>query len=590
MKLASLILLLAVSGRSAEVKNPDTYTYLTISDADSLDPAWSYDTASHAIMLNLYDTLVAFKPGSIDKLDAVIATKVPSVGNGLMSADGRVYTFPIRKGVKFWDGTPMTPEDVQYSIVRFMLSDRDAGPSSLLLQPVLGYPSTRDEKGKLNENAYKDAMKAVQIKGDNIVVTMPRPFAPLLTIFAQWAPIISKQWAIKHGAWDGTEATWVKFNNPQKQSSPFYENAMGTGPFMFERWDRRSKQFVLGRNDAYWRGPAKLKRVIVKGVNEFSTRKLMLQAGDADSIYATAPEWKQLQNVPGVTIIDNLEAVENNPVAYFTFKVNPVANQFVGSGKLDGDGIPVDFFSDKDVRKGFAYSFDYQGFLRDVRRGKGSQGRGAIPRTLPGYNAKGKIYSLDPAKATEHFKKAMGGKVWENGFRFTLAYNSGNVERENVCQILKRSVEGLNPKFKIDVRPIEWPTFLDSYKSSKLPIFVMGWSADYPDPHNFAFPLLHSKGDFPMTQHYANPEIDKLIDQAIVETDMAKRKELYIKAQALEYEDAPHIVINDTTRFRPQRDWVHGFVHSPVFPGAPWDQYFYPLWKGSGSEGAKQGR
>lgn len=574
---------------SAQVKNPDTYTYLTISDADSLDPAWSYDTASHAVQLNLYETLFAFEGGSLDKLAPRAAAKVPTRKNGLISADGRVYTIPLRKGLKFHDGTEATPEDVRYSIMRFMLFDRDAGPSSLLLQPLVGYPNTRDEKGTLNPKVYADAAKAVQIKGDNLVLTLPQPFAPLLTILAQWAPVVSKKWAAANGDWDGAEATLAAWNNGKKQSSPFYEKAMGAGPFKLERWDRRTKQFVLARHDGYWRGPAKLKRVIIKGINEFSTRKLMLQAGDADSIYATAPEWKQLQDIPGVKIIDDLETVENNPVAFFTFKINSTANAFIGSGKLDGSGIPVDFFSDKDVRKAFAYSFDYEGYLRDVRRGKGAQGKGCIPRTLPGHNAKGKTYKLDLAKAEEHFKKAHGGKLWESGFQFTLAYNSGNVERENLAQILKRNVEKVSPKFKIDVRPIEWPTFLDSYKSSKLPIFLIGWMADYPDAHNFAFPLMHSKGDYPATQKYANAEADRLIDQAITETDPAKRKAIYAKLQEVEYEDVPHLIINDTLRFRPQRDWVQGFVHSPVFPGAPWDSYYYPLWK-SAPSGSKQGR
>jgi peptide/nickel transport system substrate-binding protein len=580
------LLLLSVAFRSGlaadagPVKNPDTYTYLTISDADSLDPAYAYDTSSHMIILNVYEPLFAFKGSSLEELTPVIAEQVPTKKNKGISRDGRVYTIPIRKGVFFHDGTVLTPEDVRYSIMRFILSDRDAGPSSLLLQPLLGYASTRDAKGNLNHSAFKDAAKAVQVKGDKVILTLPKPYAPLLSILAQWSPIVCKSWAVVHGDWDGTEATWEKFNNPKKEGSPFFERANGTGPFMLTRWDRRTQEFVLDRFDRYWRGPAKLKRVVVKGVNEFSTRKLMLQAGDADSIYATAPEFNQLQNLPGVTILDGLAIVENNPIAFFTFKVNPVGNPFIGSGQLDGRGIPPDFFNDKDVRKGFAYSFDYKGYIKDVRLGKGSQGTGCIPKTLPGHNPAQKTYTYDLKQAAEHFKKAFGGKVWDTGFEFTLAFNSGNVERENLCQILKRSVESLNPKFKINVRPIEWPTFLDSYQASKLPIFVMGWAADFPDPHNFAFPLMHSQGNFPPTQHYDDPQADKLIDQAIGETEMAKRKKLYYKLQELEFEDAPHLIINDTTRYRPQRDWVQGYVHSPMFPDSPWGTYFYPIWKG----------
>jgi peptide/nickel transport system substrate-binding protein len=112
-----------------------------------------------------------------------------------------------------------------------------------------------------------------------------------------------------------------------------------------------------------------------------------------------------------------------------------------------------------------------------------------------------------------------------------------------------------------------------------LPIFVMGWQADYPDPHNFAFPLMHSKGDYPFVQKYKNPEADRLIDAAIFETDPAKRKEIYARLQEIEYEEAPHLVILDTVRFRTQRDWVQGWTHNPIFPDSPYGSYFYPISK-----------
>ncbi|MBI3550500.1 MAG: ABC transporter substrate-binding protein [Elusimicrobia bacterium] len=570
----------AATPAAAAVKNPDTYTYLDISDADSMDPAWSYDTASHEAILEIYDTLFQFEGSSTEKMIPLLAEKVPTKANGLITADNLTYTIPIRKGVKFFDGSPLTPEDVKYSIVRFMLLDRNAGPSALLLEPILGYPSTRDEKGNLNPNAFKDAEKAVQVQGNNVVIKLPKPFAPLLTIFCSHSPILSKAWAAKNGAWDGSEATWVKFNNPtNKENSPFHAKAMGTGPFMLDRWDRKTHELILSRHENYWRGPAKLKQVIIKGINEFSTRKLMLQAADADNIYADWPDYSKLQGMDGVRITEDLATIEINPVAFFTFKINTLGNPNLGSGKLDGNGIPADFFNDVNVRKGFAYAFDYQGLIKDVYRGKGSQANGCIPKTLPGHSTTGQTHSFDLKKAEEHFKKAWGGQVWEKGFQFTLLYNSGNVARQNVCAIMKRAVESLNPKFKIDVRPVEWPTFLDAYRASKLPIFVMGWQADYPDPHNFAHPLMHSMGNYPIVQHYANPEADKLIDLAKSETDIAKRKALYSKLQTIEFADVPHLVFINTVRYRPERDWVRGYVFNPVFPQSPWGSYYYPMYK-----------
>jgi len=584
MKLFRPVLCLSLAGLGArpavaEVKNPDTYTYATISDADSVDPAWPYDVASHVLILNIYEPLFTYSGASIQKLLPLIAARVPSRANGLISADGRTYTIPIRKGVLFHDGTPMTPEDVRYSLMRFMLFDRDAGPSPLLLQPLLGYPTTRDDSGRLKPNAYKDAARAVEVRGNNVILRLPAPFSPLPTILAMWAPVVSKRWAIQNGDWDGTEATLPKFNNFKKESTPFFERANGTGPFMLERWDRKNKEAVLLRNDRYWRKPAALKRVIIRAVPEFGTRKLMLEAGDADNITADWDNLGQLQNLPGVEIIKDLSSIEENPVAFFTFHVNAAGNPYIGSGKLDGNGIPPDFFSDKDVRKGFAYAFDYQGYIQGTFRGHGTQGTGCIPKGLLGHNPGQKTYAYDLALAREHFKKAWGGRVWENGFEFSLLYNSGNTPRENFCQILKRQVESLNPKFKIDVRVVEWPTFLDGMDHSRLPIFILGWEADYPDPHDFAFPLMHSKGNYPVDQKYSNPEADRLVEAALAETNPEKRKALYYKLQALEFEDALHIVPIDRLMYRAQRTWVKGWTHNPIFPDSPWGAYYYPIHK-----------
>lgn len=577
--LLALAVGLAACGHKAKQFDPETYTYLTFSDSDSLDPAWAYDSASNMVILNIYEGLFFFRGSSTEQLDPLIAEKVPTRANGLVSADGRTYTIPIRKGIKFHDGTPMTPQDVRYSIMRFMLYDRDAGPSALITQPLLGYPSTRDEKGNIRPNAYKDADKAVQVEGDNVVLHLPRPYAPLLTIFVQYSLIVSRDWMVKNGDWDGTEATWQKFNNPKKESSPAFEHANGTGPFKLERWDRANKECVMLRNDGYWRAPARLKRVVMKSVDEFNARKLALAAGDADNIYADRDVISQLEGIPGVKLIDDLPTMEMNPMAFFTFKINTEGNPYSGSGKLDGDGIPPDFFSDINVRKGFAYAFDYAGFIRDVSRGKGTQATGCIPKSLPGYNPDQKTYSLDPAKATEYFKKAFGGQVWEKGFRFTLTFNTSNKPRENVADIIKSGIEKLNPKFRIDVRPIDWPAFLDAQKASKLPIFILGWNADYPDAHNFAFPIMHSQGTYPGDQHYANPAADKLIDSAIYELDPAKRKALYRQLMQIEYDDVPHLVIQDTVRYRTQRDWVQGWVYNPVIQDPPYGSYYYTMYK-----------
>ncbi|HXT01126.1 MAG TPA: ABC transporter substrate-binding protein [Elusimicrobiota bacterium] len=573
-----LAALFFVPSRAAErVKNPDTYVLASQADANSLDPAWDYDSVSAAVVENIYDFLFAFEGSSTEKLLPAIATKVPTKENGLISADGLTYRIPIRKGVKFHDGSPMTVDDVRYSLLRFMLQDRASGPSGLLLEPLLGYASTRDAKGALNRLAFHDAVRAVEVDRDTLVLKLPRPFAPLLSILASWCPVVSKRWAIRHDDWHGTEGTWEKFNNPNKQTSPFFAGEMGTGPFKLERWDRKLREAILVRHDAYWRGPAKLQRAVVKAAPEFGTRRLMLLAGDADVIAADRSQISQLRGQPGVEVIDDLPALALDPILFFSYKINPVANPFIGSGRLDGEGIPPDFFADINIRRGVAYSIDYAGLIADVYRGKGTQATGCIPKGLAGHNPDQPAFTLDRAKAIENFKRARDGRVWEKGFRFTLTYNAGKTAHQILCSMIKRNIEALNPKFRVDVRPMDWPAFLDAANSGRMPLPIMTWSADYPDPHDFAYPLMHSRGVFPAVQHYSDSEADRIVEEALKETDMAKRTRLYARLQEIEHEDVPHLVLVDQARFRVQRSWVKGWVHSPIHQ--PEGGLFYPLFK-----------
>jgi peptide/nickel transport system substrate-binding protein len=145
--------------------------------------------------------------------------------------------------------------------------------------------------------------------------------------------------------------------------------------------------------------------------------------------------------------------------------------------------------------------------------------------------------------------------------------------------MLKRNLERLNPKFAVDVRALDWPAMIDASNAGKLPLSIMVWSVDYPDPHDFAFPLMHSKGDFPAVQKYANPEADRLVEEALRETRPAPRRELYRRLIRLEHEDAPHLVVVDGVRYRVQRDWVRGWRHNPLYPDSPYAGYFYPLFK-----------
>lgn len=565
------------AGFAAEVKNPDTLIVADIGTVDSLDPAWAYDTASGARIFNIYETLVSFKDGKTDEFIPVLATKVPSVENGLISPDGLTYTFPIRKGVKFHNGEILTPEDVEYSFERAMVQDRDGGPVWMLYEPLLGVHGSRDSEGNIVID-FEQIDKAVEVEGDNVVFHLKHPYPPFLAILANtWGSIVSKKFCVKHGDWPGTAETWKKYNNPEPGKETLHAIACGTGPFKLERWEP-GVETVVARFDDYWQGPAKLKRVIWKIVEEWTTRKLMFLAGDADIIYVPQPYIQELEGVEGIRVAKKLPSLTLS-AAFFNFNINPEGNADIGSGKLDGEGIPPDFFSDKDVRLGFAYSFDWETYLQDVFMGEALKPVGPIPEGIAYRNPEQETYYFDPEKAKEHFKKAWGGKVWEKGFKFTILYNTGNTMREIAARMFEENVEALNPKFKIEVRPVEWSTYLKELVNRRLTLFIIGWLADYADPHNFVHPFMHSQGDFSAFQSYHNPIVDELIERGIKTIDPEKRGQIYYQLQLIYYDDVPSVPLYQQLLRHYERDWVHGWYFNPIYPNGEIQGYLYPIYK-----------
>ena len=558
------------------VKNPDTFTYAVVGDVDSLDPDWQYDGISCLAMWQIYETLIIYKGSSVSEFEPLISEKVPSKQNGLISPDGLTYTLPIRKGVRFHDGTPLAPEDVKYSLMRFLFLDRPGGPSPLVLEPILGVDTARDKGGNLVGALYDEADKAIQVRGNDVVVRLKKPFAPFLPILASWGPVLSKSWSVAHGDWDGKKETWAEqLGHKVKEASYLYDHADGTGPFRLAFWNKREKQMVFERNEKYWRRPARLKTVILKTVDEFATRKLLIQAGDADAVLTERQYLPQLEGLEGVTVEDGLPAGEVHTVFAFNFKINAAGNPDIGSGKLDGDGIPPDFFTDIHVRRGFAAAFDYDTFIRDGFRGKGKRARGPILSALPGYNPRQPLTAYSPKAAAEEFKKAWGGRVWDKGFRFTISYQEGWADRRLACEMMKRGIEALNPKFRVDVRGILWSTFLADMNAARLPMANLRWNIDYADAHNCVEPFLQSQGAWAGLMGYSNPVVDRLIGEAVGELDPAKRKALYYKIQKIAHDDLPAIFTVEAYDVRVHRSWVKNWAYCPPMEYG----YLYPVYK-----------
>jgi len=577
--------------------DPDTFVFVTFGQLDTLDPAECYDTASGEIIHQIYDNLIAYEGSSLDVLIPMLATEVPSVENGLISEDGTIVKFPIREGVKFHNGEVLTPEDVEYTFERNLLADPMGGPQLMFYEPLFGvhslaqlvaklggpdsFESVEDLDAEIVRKVYEAVDAAIEVDGNYVVFKLAAPYGPFLNILAKggsWGSILCKSWMIENGAWDGQPDTWPKYYQNAKESLAAYDKENGCGPFKLVTWDKATGQIILERFDDYWREPAKLARVVIKYIDEDSTRQLMLKTGEADAVVVNAQFLDQVRGIPGVEIVENLPRIANS-VLIFNFNFPVEGNEaIVGSGKLDGNGVPSDFFADVHVRRAFNCAFDYAAYIEDVAMGLGFKPYGAAHQVLPFIDKDIPWYDFDPDAAAEEFKKAFGGELWEKGFKLTLLYNSGNTQRMTAAQMLEYVIESINPKFQIDVQGMEWATYLDKLTTGSLPAFFMGWAMDFPDIHNFYVPFLHSKGTFaePCMREFAKENFDALVEAGISATDPEERAAIYRELQQKVKDLAPCLFYYDAVDHRVHRDWVKGFVFNPAF-SCNYD--FYTVWK-----------
>ena len=550
-------LVLASCGPAAPGEQPDTFIYATIGDTESLDPAYAYDTASGEKIQAIYETLLFFDGESTTKFVPVLATEWNA------SADGKTYRFKIREGVEFHNGNNLTPEDVEYSFERGMVQDYGAGPQWMIFEPLFG-TDTHSSRTDDVLMPLADITSKVEVDGDWVQFNLVAPYEPFLQILAgPWGCIVDKEWCIANGDWDGTQASYEELNDPASGDSPLQSIANGTGPFELERWET-GVETSLVRNDNYWGEPANFERVIIKVVDEWTTRKLMLEAGDADSVYVPRAYIEELEGVEGLLVYKDLPTLQADAF-FFQFAINPETT-FVGSGKLDGEGIPLDFFTDINVRKGFNYAFDWETFIKDALMNEAQQVGSPICEGLSYYDPDAPKYALDLDKAAEYLEEAWGGEVWEKGFTFTVAYNAGNLVRRTACEILQANLFSINEKFTVLIQVMQWPTLLRGMYTQLLPMFQIGWRADYPDAHNFVYPFMHSSGTFSGWQNYSNPEVDALIADGISATTAAARESIYRELDQLCYDEVPGIILLQPLGRRYFRDWVKGFYYNPVLP------------------------
>ena len=602
---------------SSEVKNPDTLIETTIGGPESLDPAWAYDTASGEVIFNVYETLLFPKKDTTTDFVPMLATSWD------VSPDGLTYTFHIRQGVKFHDGQDLTPQDVAYSLWRAITIDRAGGPSWILLQPFFGLDVQSFENDVVKKQFNGDWTKAAQAvedaitfdnKAGTVTMSLKQPYGPFLQILTgTWASIVSMPWAIQQGAWGGKPEDVQKYNNPSADADPLFKVMNGTGPYKLQNWVAEQETDLI-RNDNYWlatplwdggpTGPAKMQNVAIKVINEWGTRFATFKTGDADIAYVDNQYISQVDPLVGETcdasgkctptsnadtadatlrLYKGLPSIQET-VIFFNENVSNIGgNNSLGSGALDGNGIPANFFNDIHVRNAFNYCFDWDTYIKQVWNGEAIQAYGPIIQGELGNDPNQAHFTFDQQKCADEFKastwkSADGKSLWDTGFYMQYIYNTGNDQRKTAGDILAADLQKVNPKFHLSVVGEPFALLLKDQVAGRMPIFMLGWLEDYHDPQDWVVPFLASGGTYSSSQAFpadVQKQLDQLITQGIQASDTQTRTQIYQQLQDLSYKNALDLFVVQPENRHYEQMWVKGYYYNPIYPGI----YFYPLSK-----------
>ncbi len=524
--------------------------------------------------------------------------------------------------------------DVMYSLERGLVQDQYGSPMWMFYKPLFDQMNSDPWVGNEMCLAYLIDDAFVVLPGNVLRINVGIAFPE--TAFKQimcgtWGAIVSKEFSVSIGCWNGDLLTDSDANGipdwwdgygyviiPRRTSRSPYDAVgnyryVGTGPYRITLRDSVNRLVVLQRNALYWRGwpapqrKAFLEYIEISYITDWASRRDAFIAGQLDICDVPRAYMGELLNAYGepkyleIKTIKKISPVLSMEAIHYTFTVDP-SSAYIGTGSLP-DGIPTDFFNNTHIRKAFSYAFNHTRYLAETWFGEAiCRETPLIYGLVPDYYTKGpdppRTYDIDYAKAEAELKAATtwGASVWDQGFYITLTYNSGNEQKRIACYYIRDFFGALSTydgrsgsPFRVEVQEIDGPTYRTLLEEFKLPIWTIGWAADFADPDNFVRTYMHSLGSLSSFQNYTldngwdatrglnNPTLnkDELIDLAVKTPDGPTRADLYADLDTIYLEDVPSFVVTQPIGRRWQKYWVKGWYYNVLYPS----DYYYHQYK-----------
>ena len=471
----------------------------------TLDPAISADMSSHTYVTQIFSGLV--------RLDGELNI-VPDIAESWEeSLDGKTYTFHLRQGVKFHNGREVKAADFKYSWERACDPGTGSGTAATYLGDIVG---ARDMvAGEVGE------ISGIVVIGEyTLEITIDAPKAYFLNKLAYPTAFVVDRDNVESG-----QSWWQEPN--------------GTGPFKLREW-RPGQQLILQRSQIYYGELAKVEQIVFRFL-AFSPMALY-ETGQTD----VAPV--------SVNYIDQVSD-ETNPLHQELAVMPELSLYYIGFNTAEPP------FDDIYVRRAFCHAVDKEHIVKVMLRDMISEADGILPLGMPGYDEalEGADYDVEQAKGLIAASKY--GDV-SNLPPITLTVDGyGNAIPAYLGAIIQQWQENLG--VEVSVRQLETDNFLYDLKEEKDEMFMLGWVADYPDPHNFLDILFYTGSENNIFE-YSNPTLDTLLDQAAIEQDTAARLIMYQQAEQLVVDDAPCLPLFHGANYILVKPYVKNYELSPL--------------------------
>ncbi len=435
----------------------------------TLDPALVRDADSAFIVRQIFRGLV--------RLDTSLQP-VPDLAERIrISGDGLTYTFELRDRASFHDGRLLTAEDVKYSLERatdpaLVGGDGRQLPAWAYLRDILG--AEERMAGQRPDLPGVEVVDTLTVR-----IRLARPAPDFLEKLTAPPAFIVDRWDVAQG-----DDWWRQPN--------------GSGPFVLDRWEEQ-RLLVLRAYPGYAPGAPVLQEVDIRLGADALEPMNQYERGQLDLV--SVPLWA----------LDRVQA-PNSPLRQ-ELRVQPL---FAGSFVLLNPNIPP--LDDPAVRRALIQGFEREKIARVSLNGVVEPASGLVPNGMLGHDWPATLPPYDPATARTVLQSRLSGEP-------LLLYTAGSSVPVTLKQVYERDLG-----IETEVLLMEWPDYLQDLTDRRLPIFVLSWVADYPDPASFLTALFHS-GSPDNYLGYHNPEVDRLLDQAAQEPDERVRAQLYAEAQ-----------------------------------------------------------